>query len=72
MDAFVSEDQGDCVFVNGGTVVAPAAPEVPEPSIGRPIAFQPSVHENDKSDPLDIHIGERRWFPKNSRSHTES
>ena len=38
---FAPEIEGtDCVFVNGGTAVAPAQPEDPELSIGRPIAFR--------------------------------
>ena len=46
--------------MSGDTAVAPAQPEDPELNIGELIAFQPSAHQKDKLDPLDIHIGGRR------------
>ena len=39
-----------------------SSPKIPDLCIGRPIAFHPSAHEKDKSDPLDIHMGASRWY----------
>ena len=39
-----------------------SSPKIPDLCNGRPIAFHPSAHEKDKSDPLDIHMGASRWY----------
>ena len=39
----------------------PGQPDSARPCIWGPIAFQPSLHEKDRLDPLDTHT-ERRWY----------